>query len=238
MDWLSTDPDRPGVFAVGQEACGIFALGQLATGVVAIGQVARGVVAIGQGAVGVVAIGQGALGVLYGAGMVAVGGRGFGLALKLLPKVRIERFERPALPPLSRLEQLRAGEPAHGWLLARVEDGALTVDGAPLELEATAELAGQLREAVQAGHTHACVTVEVEDRAQPPQGGYRQAAPRERVLVGKRIKSWREAQPRVHLEGPLTDAVGLVVRAVGMAALAWAWWLIAGADITAMVLGK
>lgn len=238
MDWLSTDPDRPGVFAIGQEACGIFALGQLATGVVAIGQVARGVVAVGQGAVGVVAIGQGALGVLYGAGMVAVGGRGFGLALKLLPKVRIERFDRPDLPPLSSLGQLRAGEVRQGWLLARIDDGALSVDGAPLEIEPTAELTGQLRQASHERHTHACVTVEVEDRAQPPQGGYRQASPRERVLVGKRIKSWREAQPRVHLEGPLTDAVGLLVRAVGMAALAWAWWLLAGADVTAMVLGK
>ena len=82
MDWVSTDPDRPGVFAFGQQAYGVFAFGQLACGVVAIGQVARGVIAIGQGAVGIVAIGQAALGVLYAGGMIAIGGRGFGICLK------------------------------------------------------------------------------------------------------------------------------------------------------------
>jgi hypothetical protein len=58
MRLVSTDPNEPGIFAVGQLAVGIFALGQLSLGVVAVGQLARGVFAFGQLAVGVVAIGQ------------------------------------------------------------------------------------------------------------------------------------------------------------------------------------
>ncbi len=237
MDWLSTDPERPGVFAVGQVAYGIFALGQIATGVIAIGQLARGVIAIGQGAVGIVAIGQGAVGVLYGGGMMAVAGRGFGGVLKVLPKARIERFERPALPPLSSLAELRERR-AQGWVLAEIDDGKLVAGGAELDLEASDELKAQLAAAVAAEHTHACVSVDVEERVLAPQGGYREAAPHELVSVGTRLNSWREAQPRVHFEGPLTGVLGMLVRAVGFAALCYAWWLLAGAEIAAMVAGK
>jgi hypothetical protein len=231
VDWLSTDPERPGVFAVGQEACGIFALGQLATGVIAVGQVARGVVAVGQGAVGVVAIGQGALGILYAGGMFAIGGRGFGLVLKVLPKVWLERYERPVLPPLTSLGSLESGERTLGWVLARLEGGALVVDGEPAPLEPSEELKQQLREAVAGEHTHACVTVEAEERMRPDEGGYREAAPRERALVGKRMQSWREAPPRIRLEGALTSPGGLALRALVMVALVVAWWVLAGADV-------
>jgi thioredoxin reductase len=34
---LSTDPDVPGIFAIGQVATGVFACGQMATGLIAIG---------------------------------------------------------------------------------------------------------------------------------------------------------------------------------------------------------
>lgn len=238
VDWFSTDPNRPGVFAFGQEACGIFAFGQFATGVIAIGQFARGVIAIGQVAVGVVAIGQAALGVLYGGGMIALVGRGFGFALKVLPGIRVERFQRPDLPPLSSPAALRSAEVTQGWVLARLEDGRLRVDGEPLELEEEAELAQQLRQGASSGHTHACVTIEAEDRAQAPQGGYREAAGRELVLIGKRMRSWREAPPRVHLEGPLTRPFGLLVRAIAMVALVYAWCIVAGSDVITMVIGK
>lgn len=235
MRIISTDPDEPGVFAFGQVAYGIFALGQIATGVIAIGQVARGVVAIGQGAIGVVAIGQGAFGVLYGGGMIAVGGRGFGLALKMLPKIAIERFARPALPPLSTFAELSTRSRGPAWVLARIVDGGLSVDGAPLAIEPTAKLTEQLRDAIEAGHTHACVTVDVEERDLPTQGGYREAAPRERVLVGARMQSWREGPPRVRFEGAATGVIGLALRAIGMAGLAWGWWMLAGQDVLALL---
>ncbi|MBX3269372.1 MAG: hypothetical protein KF729_03880 [Sandaracinaceae bacterium] len=233
MDLFSTDPERPGVFAVGQIAYGVFALGQMATGVIAIGQVARGVIAVGQGAVGVVAIGQGAIGVLYAGGMVAVGGRGFGGILKVLPKVRLRRFQRPKLPPLSTLAEL--AQAARGWLLCRVTPDGLEADGRPAPLELTDEARGHLETARAEGHTHACVTVTAEERVVEERGAsYRAGVERERVLVARRLSSWFEGQPRVHLEGPLTGAGGLLLRAVGMVALAYAWWLLAGTDVAAL----
>lgn len=234
VDLFSTDPDRPGVFAVGQVAWGIFALGQMATGVIAIGQVARGVVAIGQGAVGFVAIGQGAIGVLYAGGMMAVGGRGFGICLKVLPKLRISRHLRPKLPPLSSLASFATEK--RGWLLCQVSrDGELTVDGAPAPLELTDEAKAQLQKARADEHNHACVTIEVDERVKEERAGaYREAADRQRVLVGKRLSSWFEGQPRVHLEGPLTNLGGLFLRFVGFLALIGAWWLLAGQDVAAM----
>jgi len=228
LEILSTDPDRPGIFAVGQLAYGVFALGQLSTGVVAIGQVARGVIAVGQGAVGIVAIGQGALGVVYAGGMMAVGGRGFGICLKMLPEIRISRHRRPTLPPLSTIEELSSGMD-NGWLLTRIVDGELVVDGrtAPVDLDAAAR--AQLEAAVAAGHNHACLTVNVEERViDDDAGGYRRAADRERILTCPRLSSWFEGSPRVHLEGPLRGVGGLVLRAIGMCALGVAWWLIAG----------
>ena len=235
MRLFSTDPNEPGVFAVGQEAFGVFALGQLACGVVAVGQVARGVIAVGQVAVGVVALGQASLGILWAGGMIGVGGRGFGIVLKLLPKVVVERFLRPVLPPLSSLETLANTEAERAWVLAQVEAGPrLTVDGKPLALERRAGVDEQLRAAVEAGHTHACITVDAEERVRPQEGGYREAAPHEQVLVAARLKSWREAPPKVHLEGPLTGIGGLFLRLVGMSGLAVAWWLVVGTSIRAL----
>ena len=233
---LSTDPDHPGIFAVGQLAYGIFALGQLSTGVIAIGQVARGVIAIGQGAVGIVAIGQGALGVIYAGGMMAVGGRGFGICLKVLPKIKVTKYERPSLPPLSTLDELSNPEQKRGWLLVEIQDGKLVVDGREAPLELTPDAVAQVKQAIAEEHNHACVTIEAKERVVEPEAGgaYRQAAERERVLVGKRLSSWFEGQPRVSLEGPLTSIGGLFLRAIGMCGLAAAWWLLAGQEIYAL----
>ena len=219
---------------MGQVAWGIFALGQMATGVIAIGQVARGVIAIGQGAVGFVAIGQGAIGVFYAGGMMAVGGRGFGICLKVLPKLRISRYLRPRLPPLTPLAGFERDK--RGWLLCEVtRDGKLTVDGAPAPLELTEEAKAQLAGARNGDHNHACVTIEVDERVEDERGGaYREAVERQRVLVGKRLSTWYEGQPRVHLEGPLTSVGGLFVRFLGFLALIAAWWLLAGQDVVAM----
>ena len=238
MDIISTDPDRPGIFAVGQAAWGIFALGQLSSGVIAIGQVATGVIAIGQGAVGIVAIGQGALGVLYGGGMIAVGGRGFGVCLKLLPKIKLQRFERPSLPPLSTIAQLSEAnaEEERGWVLAEIRDGELRVDGTRAPFEPSAEAQLQLKAATEAGHTHACVTVVPERRVVDGDAGYRRAVEQEVVLGARRLASWREAPPHIHMEGSLTGPFGLLLRAAGMVALATAWWFLAGAHVLAMFL--
>lgn len=237
MDWLSTDPSRPGVIAFGHEASGIVAIGQFACGVVAIGQIARGVIAIGQVAIGVFAIGQVTLGVLYGVGAIGVAVRGFGVVLEILPAFRIERFVRPSpLPRTVPLDALRSGRAARGWVLARIDQGRLVAGGALLELVPTATLHAQLADAAREGHTHACVAVEVEDRAQPPQGGgYRDAAPRERVLVGIEMRSWREPPLRVRLEGPLTGPLGLALRALGLLALAGAFYFVVGVELLAML---
>jgi hypothetical protein len=234
MELLSTDPDRPGIFAVGQLAWGVFALGQLATGVIAVGQVARGVIAIGQGAVGLVAIGQGALGVLYAGGMVAVGGRGFGFCLKMLPDLVVQRFERPPLPTAQPWSAFASGAVERGFLLAEIEGGRLTVEGTPVPIEPMTHVERQLAAAARQGHTHACLTVAVEERVVPADGGYRQAAPRQRAVVARSVQTWREAPPRIRLEGPLTGVGGLLLRALGMVALAVAWWILAGMSVAAI----
>jgi len=236
VELFSTDPDRPGIIAVGQIAYGVFALGQMATGVVAVGQVARGVIAVGQGAVGFVAIGQGAIGILYGGAMLGVVGRGFGGVLEVLPKVRVQRFERPKLPPLSSLAELRSAD--RGWVLARIEDGELRVDGAAPSLELSDEAKQQLADAVKSDANHACVTVEATERIRDDQQSYREAVERDRVLVGKRMTTWFEGQPRVHLEGKLTNLPGLLLRFVGLLGTLFAWYLLAGHDIVALFTGK
>ncbi len=233
MRLFSTDPSEPGVFAVGQVAVGIFAFGQLSLGVVAIGQVARGVIAIGQLAVGIVAIGQAALGVLYAGGMISVGGRGFGICLRLLPKVVVERFQRPQLPPIGSVADVLAK--GRGWVLAHVTSDGLAVDGlserAAPPLELGEEARPQLDRARAEGHTHACLTLRVEERAVDEEVGYREAVPRARALRVARLSSWLERPPQLRLEGPLTSAVGLLVRAVAMCGVIAAWYYAVGFDL-------
>lgn len=224
------------MFAVGQEAVGIFALGQMATGVIAIGQIARGVIAIGQGAVGIVAIGQGALGVAYGAAMLGIGGRGFGGVLRVFPKVVVEKFEAPPLPPLTTLAALRGAQVEDGWVLAQLEETAIVIDGARPELELDDEAKGTLAKAPDWGHNRACIRLEAQERTREADGGYRAAAPRERVLVARRMITWKERRPRYILEGPLTHPAGLFLRACALVALAVAWWILAGRDVLAALL--
>lgn len=232
MRLFSTDPDEPGVFAIGQVAVGVFAFGQLAVGVIAIGQLARGVIAVGQVAVGFVAVGQGALGVLYAGGMGAVGGRGFGLCLKVLPKVVLERFERPQLPPLGTVQDVIAK--GRGWVLARIKDARLWVDGEPVDFELSDEAKAELGRAIAQDHNHACLTMRSEQRIVRQEGGYRDAAETEQVLRVQRLSSWVERSPEVRLEGPLTSIGGLLLRALGMCALVAAWYFIAGFEILEM----
>lgn len=232
MRIFSTDPNEPGIFAIGQVAVGVFAFGQLSVGVIAIGQLARGVIAIGQVAVGFVAVGQGALGVLWAGGMGAVGGRGFGLCLKILPKIVLEKFERPQLPPVGTVRDVV--EQGRGWVLARIKDGRLHVDGEPVDYALSDQAKAELAKAIQAEHNHACLTMRAEDRVLDQDAGYRQAVERERVLSVARMSSWVERAPQVRLEGPLTSPGGLFLRALGMCVLVAAWYFIAGFEILGM----
>lgn len=234
MRFFSTDPNEPGVIAIGQVAVGIFAFGQLAVGVIAIGQLARGVIAVGQVAVGFVALGQGALGVLWAGGMGAVGGRGFGLCLKVLPKIVLQRFERPQLPPQGTVQDVI--EKGRGWVLARIKDGRLLVDGEPVDFALSDRAGTELARAIQQEHNHACLTMRAEDKVVGQEAGYRQAVERERVLSVARLSSWVEKAPQVKLEGPFTSPAGLFVRALGMCALVVAWYLIAGFEILGMFM--
>jgi hypothetical protein len=199
---FSTDPNEPGVFAVGQEAVGIFALGQSALGVVAIGQFARGVIAIGQLAVGCVCVGQGAFGLFHGSGMVAVAGqRGYGLVLHLLPRVVAE--PAPQLHPPTPIASLLGGEATSGWIPMSIVAAA----GAPTAVSDEAPgVAVDLRAvqgALQAGHAggfdRAHVRVRAEVAVEP--SGYRETQ-REVTLVAEEIVAHR-TKPRRHLAYPL-----------------------------------
>ena len=227
MDIFSTDPDRPGIFAVGQIAYGVFALGQMATGVIAVGQVARGVIAVGQGAVGFVAIGQGAIGVVYGGGMLAVAGRGFGICLKMLPKLIFERYRRPTdLGETHPLRTFQSGARERGKLVVTLDSPELA------QLELAAEITRELDEARRAEHTHACLEVQTERRVADGEVGYRQPAAREHIVKATKARTWREATPRLEMDpGALTGIGGLFLRAIGMIALVVAWFLLAGQDI-------
>src|SRR5687768_16940479 len=94
-----------GFIAIGQEATGFFALGQIATGVIAIGQVARGFFVIGQVGFGITSIGMGSAGLVYSVGMLGVGGRGLGLIIPLVPRLKDPR----QLPATVSFEELASG---------------------------------------------------------------------------------------------------------------------------------
>ena len=196
MRLFSTDPNEPGIFAVGQFSVGVFALGQTSLGVVAIGQLARGVFAVGQLAVGVVAIGQCSVGLFHGTGMVALAGqRGFGLVLHSLPWLVAE----PA-PPLAApvpVAHIVAGEVPSGWIPARLvvepagprvipdDDGHIEVD---ISLVRADLLAGAAR-----GCDRAHVSVRREVAID--EGGYRQAQ-REVTLFAEQVIVYPSRRPR------------------------------------------
>jgi len=229
---FSTDPDDPGVFAVGQLAYGVFALGQMATGVVAIGQLARGVIAIGQGAIGIVAIGQGAVGVAYGIGMIGLVGRGLGIVVPVLPKVRIVRSKPPKVSPIVELGDLEAAGPDGAWVRMSLDDEQLSCGGKALDLE-TAMVAAPLSHAVANGHRHAMVKLTVRIEVIGPAEGYRDAPETRDVYKALSLHSWSD-KTEVKLEGPLTSILGLLARTVGFCGLAALWWFLAGRDVAAL----
>src|SRR5215216_647459 len=98
-----------GFIAIGQEATGFFALGQIATGVIAIGQVARGFFVIGQVGFGLTSVGMGSAGLIFSVGMLGVGGRGLGLIVPLVPRLRDPR-ELPDTVGFEELATHRASE--------------------------------------------------------------------------------------------------------------------------------
>lgn len=235
MQLFSTDPNEPGVIAVGQLATGIFAFGQGATGIIAIGQMARGVIVVGQLAIGFVAIGQLAIGIFYAVGMIGVGGRGAGLVLTLLPKLVKLEPQRPHQPPLTTLARLYAeGGVGHVHLHLDRDGRLFDDDGREAEI-LLAEGNYVLADRAASGHTDAYVRVTVQDRDDlSAQSGYRKAAPMIRELHGDQVRTWEEHRPRWALVGPFTNAGGILVRAGAMAAITLVWWFFVGLDLVAM----
>jgi hypothetical protein len=195
MRLFSTDPNEPGVFAVGQLSVGIFALGQMSLGIVAVGQLARGVFALGQLAIGVVAIGQGAVGLFHGTGMVGLAGqRGFGLVLHSLPRLVVE--PAPPLEPTTPVSDIAAGNVPSGWISARLAEGpagpSVTADsGEALDIDIL-PVHAQLIAGVSQGcdRVHLCVRREVAI----DQSGYRDAH-REVRLVAEQAVVYSSRRP-------------------------------------------
>lgn len=133
--------EATGFIAVGQFATGFIAIGQVATGVIAIGQAARGIIVVGQLAVGLVSLGMLSCGLMGAVGMIGAGGRGLGLIVPLVPRLRDAR----ELPPVSSFDQLARSTETQGWVEARIELGpdqsARLYDGSsPLPVRVDARL--------------------------------------------------------------------------------------------------
>jgi hypothetical protein len=188
---VSTDPDQPGFFAIGQVAVGVIAVGQLALGVIAIGQLARGVICIGQGAVGVIAIGQGAVGLWYGTGILALAGqRGYGLALHTLPQ--IVRDPLPDLAPPTPLRDLVEGRVGSGWIPAKLDArGLIEPDEGPAPLDAS-NVYSALLDAQRRGLDR--LHVKVRASVVPEASEYR-AARSHVLLVAEQIVAYSSDRP-------------------------------------------
>jgi hypothetical protein len=162
---LSTNPDQPGFFAVGQVAVGVIALGQSALGVIAIGQLARGVLCIGQGAIGVVAVGQGAVGLWHATAMLGLAGRtGSGIVLHLLP-VRVKPPEADRLVATTTVEAL-LDHGSDGWVACTIAKGR--VDEPRIDVSS---IAARVAEGARKGCDRAQVHVRAEVVAD--ESGYR-----------------------------------------------------------------
>ncbi len=232
MRILSTDPDEPGIFAIGQVATGVFAFGQMATGVIAIGQLARGVVAVGQLAVGFVAIGQACYSVVWGGGMVGLTGRGFGFVLKTLPKYRPDRGAPEGWARLGTLMDVR--EKGIGTVRARVCGRALLgEDGLPLDVQVNADIANQLS---TIGDSKAVVQLVRDDIQDVDRGTYREAPQVQRVLNVMSVTPWKLwPWPFEAITGtgcsPLWQ---LLIRAFFLLAMIVGWHFIVGQTIIDM----
>lgn len=239
MDWFSFDPNRPGVFAVGQESQGVFALGQSALGVVAVGQLARGVIAVGQGAVGIVAVGQGAVGVAYCVAMLGVGARGWGGVVRLVPDRA--KADVVAPPEETALDALRLAGEGDGWVKVTLVRG----DGGPevhssdgkLELADRAALGAMIRRHLASHRSRpAYVRVAASRELEADAPGYRDAPPVRTELRVTALHGWQPPALLSRVTGNLGVA-GVLLRAVGLAAVATVWWWAAGADVVAMFRG-
>ena len=222
MRLISTDPDEPGIFAFGQFAYGVVAIGQVATGIFTIGQLSIGVIAVGQGATGLIAVGQGAVGLLYAVAMVGVGARGFGGVLPLLPGVKVQRFERPELPPLSPLVAFERESAGH--LLAQIKDGKIYIDDRPLSVELSHRAVEQLARASELGHNFACLTLRVQTQLHEDAAAYRAPVEQTRTLRATELTTWFEGRPRLRLEGSFIGPGWLVARVLLMVAAGSIWW--------------
>jgi hypothetical protein len=228
---LSTDPDQPGIFAVGQFATGIFAFGQMATGVIAIGQLARGVVAVGQLAVGFVAIGQVCGAVVWGGGMVGITGRGFGFVIKTLPKYRPDLGTPEGWSTCGTLADVR--EKGMGTIRASIRGHALfTEDGQALDATPSELVATQL---AQLDDQNAIVHL-TSETIQRDDGTYREAPHQQTMLRALALTPWKRwPWPLEAITGtgcaPLWQ---VLLRAFVLIELIIGWHFIAGAAILEM----
>jgi hypothetical protein len=220
---VSTDPNRPGIFAFGQVAVGVFAFGQSALGVVAIGQLARGIFCVGQGALGVFCVGQGSVGLWHATGMVALAGQsGYGLALHTLP--RRLREAPPVLAEPTPLSAFAAREVTEGWIPARlvagegggpelVFEGGARVDASAIE----ASLAEGLRRGADRAHVLVRAEVVVDD------GRYRSAATHTDLVAATAIVYAKSRPVRIAYGVPPSGAPGEPASVAGIALRSAAW---------------
>lgn len=229
-----------GVIAIGQFATGVFAFGQIATGIVAIGQVARGVFVIGQVAVGVVSVGQLAFG-LYGAwGMLGIAGRsGGGIVLKVFPR---REKDEDDLPPLVPAADVVSAKLAAGWSRLRValrsrDDGGpkevvLLDERSTLDLDYEPEAVDRLREIGASEWPVALVHLRAEERLAEGDVAYREAPPKERVVVATLARP----SPRPAFTKPGFWLVGFA-RLAALAAMFTVYWYAVARDLVELLVG-
>lgn len=251
MQLFSSDPNVPGVFAVGQMATGVFVLAQFGTGVFVVAQFGRGVFVLGQFAVGFVAVGQFAAGIISTGGMGAIGGRSFfGLPmLALLPRLRWPFAPQTPLPTETTLAALTSGEVEEGFVRVRVarEAGRLvarTSESGGKELlaaELDAAVVRALGDEADAGRGEALVGVLAETRRADDGAGFRDAPPLTRHLSVQTVQAilppvWRTpflgaSNANAEQEMSVAEACGRLTLWLGLCV---GWWLGVGQALVAM----
>jgi hypothetical protein len=231
---FTTNPNEPALLAVGQEAVGIFAFGQVALGVVAVGQMARGVFVVGQLAIGVVGLGQGVACLGWGGGMVGVAGRGFGVVLRVLPKLRRGSGRPVGLPAEMTMQQLsRAPAGTRGTVFGALQNGVVHADTtAVAALDSLPQVVETLRAAPPDGQL--AMVVEVGQREiESAEVDYRAAPAMQRTFTIVQAVPWTPWRwPFEAMSGTGPASLGeLLLRGLGMTALCLAWWFIAGSEM-------
>ncbi len=235
MQLFSTNPQSPGIFAIGQEAVGVIAIGQGALGVVAIGQIARGIFCLGQGTIGVFCVGQGSVGLVHATGMLGIGGTsGYGIVLHLLPLRVAEPL--PNLPPTISIDSLVRREMSDGWIAASITLGpdrepTVVIDGM-LRVETSAireRLASALQRGQDRAHLRVRADVVVDDSL------YRSAETHMALIAddaitytSKRPHHWSYGRPPKGVVGGPASIAAIVARSV--------LWLVVLAFVTAVTL--